>query len=139
VAAPGQVGRGGVEVTIRLDHCVIAVSDWGRSNAFYRDVLGAELVELDQGRFAYRFGEQQLNVHGPGSEPHPRAADPVRPGNSDLCFVWDGLAEAAVGHLGAHGVEVELGPVERIGARGTGTSVYFRDPDGSLLELISYG
>jgi catechol 2,3-dioxygenase-like lactoylglutathione lyase family enzyme len=36
-------------------------------------------------------------------------------------------------------VEVELGPVERTGARGTGTSVYFRDPDGSLLELISYG
>jgi catechol 2,3-dioxygenase-like lactoylglutathione lyase family enzyme len=118
---------------------VIAVSDWGRSNAFYRDVLGAELVELDKGRFAYRFGEQQLNVHGPGSEPHPRAADPVRPGNSDLCFVWDGPAEVAVGHLGAHGVEVELGPVERTGARGIGTSVYFRDPDGSLLELISYG
>jgi catechol 2,3-dioxygenase-like lactoylglutathione lyase family enzyme len=118
---------------------VIAVSDWGRSNAFYRDVLGAELVEPDKGRFAYRFGEQQLNVHGPGSEPHPRAADPVRPGNSDLCFVWDGPAEGAVGHLGAHGVEVELGPVERTGARGIGTSVYFRDPDGSLLELISYG
>jgi catechol 2,3-dioxygenase-like lactoylglutathione lyase family enzyme len=126
-------------VAIRLDHCVIAVSDWERSNRFYRNVLDAELVELDKGRFAYRFGEQQLNVHGPGSEPHPRAADPVRPGNSDLCFVWDGPAEAAVGHLGAHGVEVELCPVERTGARGTGTSVYFRDPDGSLLELISYG
>jgi catechol 2,3-dioxygenase-like lactoylglutathione lyase family enzyme len=36
------------------------------------------------------------------------------------------------------GVEVELGPVRRSGARGEGTSVYFRDPDGSLLELISY-
>jgi catechol 2,3-dioxygenase-like lactoylglutathione lyase family enzyme len=35
-------------------------------------------------------------------------------------------------------VEVELGPVARDGARGRGTSVYFRDPDGSLLELISY-
>jgi catechol 2,3-dioxygenase-like lactoylglutathione lyase family enzyme len=31
-----------------------------------------------------------------------------------------------------------MGPVERFGARGTGTSVYFRDPDGSLLEFISY-
>jgi len=28
--------------------------------------------------------------------------------------------------------------VQRDGARGIGTSVYFRDPDGSLLELISY-
>jgi catechol 2,3-dioxygenase-like lactoylglutathione lyase family enzyme len=123
---------------MRLDHCVIAVSDWERSNRFYRDVLGAELVELDKGRFAYRFGEQQLNVHGPGSEPQPRAVDPVRPGNSDLCFLWDGPIEAAVERLRANRVEVELGPVERTGARGRGTSVYFRDPDGSLLELISY-
>jgi len=121
-----------------LDHCVIAVSDWERSNRFYAEVLGAELVELDKGRYAYRFGEQQLNVHGPGSEPHPRAADPVRPGNSDLCFSWDGPIEAAAEHLRANGVEVELGPVERTGAKGGGASVYFRDPDGSLLELISY-
>jgi catechol 2,3-dioxygenase-like lactoylglutathione lyase family enzyme len=123
---------------MRLDHVVIAVSDWERSNRFYRDVLGAEVIELDKGRFAYRFGEQQLNVHGPGSEPHPRAADPVRPGNSDLCFVWEGPIDGAVEHLAERGVEVELGPVGRLGARGPGTSVYFRDPDGSLLELISY-
>lgn len=124
----------------RIDHVVIAVSDWERSNAFYRDVLGAELVELEHGRFAYRLADdQQLNVHGPGSTPQPRAADPVRPGNSDLCFVWDGSADEAAAHLGAHGVAVELGPVPRRGARGLGTSVYFRDPDGSLLELISYG
>jgi catechol 2,3-dioxygenase-like lactoylglutathione lyase family enzyme len=123
---------------VRLDHCVIAVSDWERSNAFYRDVLGAALVELSFGRYAYRFGHQQLNVHGPGSEPYPVARERVRPGNSDLCFVWPGTLEAAVQHLGRHGVEVEEGPVERPGARGTGTSVYFRDPDGSLLELIVY-
>jgi catechol 2,3-dioxygenase-like lactoylglutathione lyase family enzyme len=123
---------------VQLDHCVIAVSDWERSNRFYADVLGAELVELTYGRFAYRFGEQQLNVHGPGSEPHPRAADPVRPGNSDLCFRWDGPIEGAVDHLHGRGVEVELGPVERQGAGGPGQSLYFRDPDGSLLELISY-
>lgn len=117
---------------------MLAVSDWERSNRFYADVLGAELVELSYGRFAYRFGEQQLNVHGPGSTPHPRAADPVRPGNSDLCFVWPGPAEDAARHLEEHGVRVEEGPVERQGAGGTGQSVYFRDPDGSLLELISY-
>jgi catechol 2,3-dioxygenase-like lactoylglutathione lyase family enzyme len=35
-------------------------------------------------------------------------------------------------------VAVELGPVERTGAGGTGQSVYFRDPDGSLLEFIAY-
>ena len=121
-----------------LDHVVIAVSDWERSNAFYRDVLGAELVELDFGRWAYRFGGQQLNVHGPGSTPSPRARLPVQPGNSDLCFVWEGPIEDAVQHLGEATVEIEEGPVPRSGARGEGMSVYFRDPDGSLLELISY-
>ena len=47
-------------------------------------------------------------------------------------------AGQAIAHLAAHGVAVELGPVERFGARGHGTSVYFRDPDGSLLEFIAY-
>jgi catechol 2,3-dioxygenase-like lactoylglutathione lyase family enzyme len=117
---------------------VIAVSDWQRSNEFYRDVVGAELIELTRDRFAYRVGGQQLNVHGPGSEPDPVAADPVRPGRSDLCFVWEGTAEAAAEHLRSRGVEIVLGPVERTGARGLGRSVYFRDPDGSLLEFISY-
>ncbi|MGA7334330.1 MAG: VOC family virulence protein, partial [Pseudolabrys sp.] len=27
----------------------------------------------------------------------------------------------------------------RFGAKGPGTSVYFRDPDGSLMEFMSYG
>jgi catechol 2,3-dioxygenase-like lactoylglutathione lyase family enzyme len=122
---------------ISFDHCVVHVSDWERSNAFYRDVLGAELIERGAG-WAYRFGDQQLNLHGPGVQAEPVARDPVRPGNSDLCFRWDGLIEAAAEHLKRHGVDVELGPVPRAGARGDGTSVYFRDPDGSLLEFISY-
>ena len=117
---------------------MIAVSDWARSNAFYRDVLGAEVVEISRGRWAYRFGDQQLNVHGPGTDAEPVAAVRVVPGGSDLCFVWGGSPQEADEHLRSHGVEPELGPVERVGARGTGTSVYFRDPDGSLLELLSY-
>jgi catechol 2,3-dioxygenase-like lactoylglutathione lyase family enzyme len=66
------------------------------------------------------------------------ARERVRPGNSDLCLRWDGPIEAAVAHLERRGVPIELGPVERHGALGAGTSVYFRDPDGSLLEFISY-
>jgi len=46
--------------------------------------------------------------------------------------------DEAVAHLGACGVAVELGPVPRTGGQGAGTSLYFRDPDGSLLEFISY-
>jgi catechol 2,3-dioxygenase-like lactoylglutathione lyase family enzyme len=122
---------------MRLDHVVIAVSDFGRSNAFYRDVLGAKVVEVG-GRVAYRVGEQQLNVHGPGVRPAMVARIPVAPGNSDLCFEWDGAIGGAIAHLEAHGVPIEAGPMTRGGAKGPGTSVYFRDPDGTLLELISY-
>ena len=124
---------------VRFDHAVIKVSSGERSNAFYRDVLGAELIGEDpRGPARYRFGAQQLNVHGPGLAAHPLAARPVEPGNSDLCFCWDGPIEAAVEHLTRRAIEIEEGPVARNGARGEGTSVYFRDPDGSLLEFISY-
>jgi catechol 2,3-dioxygenase-like lactoylglutathione lyase family enzyme len=121
-----------------LDHCVIAVSDWERSNAFYRDVVGAEVVAVGAG-YAYRFGTNQLNIHGPGVDGDPNARPPVAPGGADLCFVWPSAIEEAVAHLEGLGVEIEVGPVERFGAQGAGTSVYFRDPDGSLLEFISYG
>ena len=122
---------------VRLDHAVIHVSEWERSNVFYRDVVGAELIERGAG-YAYRFGDQQLNCHGPGVVATPLARVPVAPGNSDLCFVWPGPIEDAMVHLQGLGVTVEEGPVERFGARGAGMSVYFRDPDGSLLEFISY-
>jgi len=122
---------------LKLDHCVIAVSDWEVANAFYRDVVGAEIVQ-EGGRTAYRLGDAQLNVHGPGMQVTEVARDPVRPGNSDLCLVWPGPIEEAISHLERHEIVIEAGPVTRHGAQGAGTSVYFRDPDGSLLEFISY-
>jgi catechol 2,3-dioxygenase-like lactoylglutathione lyase family enzyme len=122
---------------IKLDHCVVHVSDWERSNAFYRDVLWAELVQRPVG-WAYRFADTQLNLHGPGFKPAEVARLPVQPGNSDLCFEWKGPIADAVAHLARCGVMIEAGPMQRFGARGEGTSVYFRDPDGSLLEFIVY-
>ena len=122
-----------------FDHCVIAVSDWARSDAFYRDVLGAEIPEHDEWWGRYRFGDWKLNVHGPGFD-GIKARVPVVPGNSDLCFVWPGTTAAALAHLEEHGVAIESGPTERdLGVRGTSTHVYFRDPDGSLLEFVVYG
>ena len=120
-----------------FDHCVIHVSSWERSNDFYAKILGATVVPVGAG-FAYRFGANQLNCHGPGVDPHPVAQVPVAPGNSDLCFEWPGPIADAQAHLERCQVAVELGPVPRHGAKGRGTSVYFRDPDGSLLEFISY-
>jgi len=124
-------------VNVRLDHVVIAVTDRRRSDSFYRDVLGADVVERD-GRAFYRVGDQQLNVHAGGVSPAAIARIPVAPGGSDLCFEWPGPIADAVARLGRLGVAIETGPLLRQGARGQGTSVYFRDPDGSLLELISY-
>ena len=66
--------------------------------------------------FSYRFGRQQLNLHGPGVDAQPLAHVPVAPGGSDLCFAWDGPIDAAVEHLERCEVPVELGPVRRFGA-----------------------
>ena len=44
----------------------------------------------------------------------------------------------AISHLKRHNVAIEAGPMRRFGAKGTGTSIYFRDPDGSLMEFMSY-
>ena len=59
-------------------------------------------------------------------------------GGGDYCFVWSGTPDSAIAHLEQHGIEIIEGPVTRIGGRGKGVSVYFRDPDGNLLEFISY-
>lgn len=120
-----------------LDHCVIHVSDWEKARDFYTRVIGAEAIPTGAG-WAFRLGEQQLNTHGPGKLAEPLARVPVMPGNSDLCFRWHGPIDGALQHLERQGVAVELGPVGRNGGRGPGMSVYFRDPDGSLMEFISY-
>lgn len=125
------------ELGVTLDHSVIHVSDWEQSRAFYVDVIGCEAIAVGVG-YAFRLGNQQLNCHGPDQIGTPVAKIPVMPGGSDLCFVWPGPLSDAVEHLRKHNVEIELGPVERFGAQGAGKSVYFRDPDGSLMEFMSY-
>lgn len=122
-----------------IDHVIIGISDWEVSRRFYREVVGAEEIGLGGGRISFRVGPTQLNVHGPGMDLSENVARlPVRPGNSDVCFAWDGPISEAIAHLQGYGVTVETGPVERPGAQGIGVSVYFRDPDGSLLEFITY-
>jgi catechol 2,3-dioxygenase-like lactoylglutathione lyase family enzyme len=131
---------------IRFDHTVIHVRDWQKANAFYRDVLGAELIRNPEaednplGGWVYRFGGQQLNVHGPWpGKTEPCCPPPLNdPGRADLCFVWPEKIDSAIEHLHRLEVQILSGPISRFGAGGAGASVYCRDPDGNLVELISY-
>ena len=46
--------------------------------------------------------------------------------------------EDLLAHLEAERIEVIEGPVEKSGALGPITSVYFNDPDGNLIEVSRY-
>ena len=46
--------------------------------------------------------------------------------------------EALRSRLESSGVEIQVGPVQRWGAHGTGTSIYFRDPERNLIEARYY-
>ncbi len=120
-----------------LDHLVITVYDITASCLFYEKVLGLEILLFDDDRKALRVGDQKINLHQAGLERTPHAKHPT-PGSADLCFITDRLISDYVNHLGTCGVDIELGPVKRYGAHGQMDSVYFRDPDGNLLEVSHY-
>ena len=117
-----------------LDHLVLTVADIDRTRDFYERVLGTEPVVFGEGRHALAFGTQKINLHEAGREFEPKAATPT-PGSADLCFLTNSPVAEVVQHLEANSVEIIEGPVRRTGATGPLTSVYFRDPDGNLLEV----
>jgi catechol 2,3-dioxygenase-like lactoylglutathione lyase family enzyme len=121
----------------RIDHVVLTVADIAATVDFYRTVLGMRPETFGDGRQALRFGEQKFNLHQAGSEFDPKARQPV-PGSADLCLITGTPIAEVVAHLAACGVTVEEGPVPRTGATGSITSVYFRDPDGNLVEVSNY-
>lgn len=124
-----------MSITVRhLDHLVLTVADIESSCTFYTTILGMERVTFGQGRTALAFGSQKIKLHAQGKEFTPNATYPT-PGSADLCFITETPITVVVGWLAKWGVIVEEGPVYRTGATHKLLSIYFRDPDGNLIEL----
>ncbi len=121
----------------RLDHLVLTVADVEKTCAFYAQVMGMDVVTFGNGRKALTFGQQKINLHQKGSEIDPKAISPT-PGSGDLCFISVTPLTEIVAQLRRLNVPIEIGPAPRTGALGAITSVYFRDPDGNLLEVSTY-
>jgi catechol 2,3-dioxygenase-like lactoylglutathione lyase family enzyme len=122
----------------RIDHIVITAHDVDRTLEFYAKVMGMEPITFAGGRRGLSFGQQKINLHQAGREFEPKALKPV-PGSIDLCFITETPLADVIAHLKSHGVAIAQGPVEKTGALGPMMSVYFRDPDGNLIEVSNYG
>jgi catechol 2,3-dioxygenase-like lactoylglutathione lyase family enzyme len=121
----------------RLDHLVLTVADVEATVDFYTRVLGVRADTFDGGRRALVFGRQKINLHQVGREFSPRAAHATA-GSGDFCLVTETPLDQVRAELTAAGVEVELGPVPKVGALGPMQSVYIRDPDANLVEIAVY-
>lgn len=119
-----------------LDHIVLTVSDIQTTCRFYKETLEIESVEFRLGRFALILGAQKINLHEFGKEFEPKANIPT-PGSADLCLVSDESVLTIKERILAMGIEVLEGPVHRTGATGKLVSIYFRDPDGNLVEVAN--
>jgi catechol 2,3-dioxygenase-like lactoylglutathione lyase family enzyme len=121
----------------RIDHIVITAFDIERTLDFYARVMGMEPITFAGGRRGLAFGRQKINLHQAGREFEPKALKPT-PGSMDLCFITAAPLEEVIAHLKSQGVAIAEGPVAKTGALGPMTSVYFRDPDGNLIEVSNY-
>jgi catechol 2,3-dioxygenase-like lactoylglutathione lyase family enzyme len=121
----------------RLDHFVLTVASIETACEFYSRVLGMEVRTFAEGRTSLHFGTSKINLHQAGHEFEPKAERPT-PGSADVCLIAATPLEQVVVHLRATGVAIIEGPVRRTGATGTINSVYFRDPDGNLIEVSNY-
>ena len=121
----------------RLDHLVLTVASIEASCDFYSSVLGMDVSRFAEGRTALTFGRQKINLHEVGKEFVPRAAHATA-GSGDLCLVSAIPLDAVVRHLDECEIRIIEGPVAKTGATGPIRSVYFRDPDGNLIEVSEY-
>ena len=130
---------------VGLDHVAITVADVEATLDWYERALGAERLHHDlfvSGVIPIallQVGASRVSVHPASAPAAPHALAPT-PGSADLCFRWSGPIDDAVAALAAAGVDVVEGPVPRPASNGEmGQSVYCRDPDDNLVELLTVG
>lgn len=117
-----------------LDHLVLTTTDEPACVDFYVNLLGMTLETFGQGRKAFKFGQQKINLHVKGGEFEPKAHLPV-PGALDLCFIASEPLDNIIETLNARGAVIIEGPVRRTGANYPIRSIYLRDPDLNLIEI----
>lgn len=117
-----------------LDHLVLTAVDAEATVDFYTRVMGMQLETFGEGRMAFRYGNQKINLHLRGQEFEPKAHVPV-PGALDLCFIASIPLEQVVVRLNEAQWPIIEGPILRTGATGPIRSVYVRDPDLNLIEI----
>jgi catechol 2,3-dioxygenase-like lactoylglutathione lyase family enzyme len=125
----------------RFDHIVLTVNDIEETTMFYERALGFE-QEIFQGsdgrpRYALRFGSQKINLQDRATDTSTKAKTPTF-GSGDFCLIAAVPLERVLAHLHAENIPIVAGPVTRRGAVGPMRSVYFRDPDGNLVEVSEY-
>ena len=125
----------------RIDHLVLTVTDIEATTRFYERALGMrrEFFRGPEGqpRHALLFGNQKINLQDRDTDTPTKARVPTL-GSGDFCLIAAVPLDEVIAHLQAEGVPLEAGPVPRRGALGPLRSVYFRDPDGNLVEVAEY-
>ncbi len=125
----------------RVDHVVLTVANIQATAKFYARALGFQYEFFrgpeGQPRHALLFGAQKINLQDASTETPTKARVPTR-GSGDFCLVAAAPLDDVIAHLRAESIEIEAGPVPRRGALGPMRSVYFRDPDGNLVEVCEY-
>jgi len=117
-----------------LDHIVLRCADVERTLAWYTDVLGLAPVRLDE----WRRGEAPFpSVRINDGTIIDLVVGETTDGRLDhFCVVIEPTDLTAIAASGQF--DVLDGPDTRYGARGNGTSLYVRDPDGAVVELRHY-
>ncbi|MFL5577046.1 MAG: HAD-IA family hydrolase [Gemmatimonadaceae bacterium] len=148
LGAEGERGARGVESTALplggVLETALYVADPARSAEFYRRLLDAEVLFADERLQALSVaGRQVLLLFRQGASTEPvRAPGGVIPphdgaGRLHVAFA---VPEASLGAWEARLAEVGAAVESRVGPWGRGgSSLYFRDPDGHLVELATPG